>query len=98
MEKAKRSGGMIMSETYEKDGIIYFKEPYKTDLWEWLDTHIGVDTLFVQNRQALDNDVIYVLAYAKDKSYNAKLNEINQSRKDTSLFRGISEKEVCAID
>ena len=87
-----------MAESYEKDGIIYFKEPYETDLWEWLDAHIGIDTLLVRNRQALDNDVIYVLAYAKDKSYNAKLNEINKNREDTSLYRGISEKEVCAID
>lgn len=43
-----------MAETYEEEGIIYFEEPYKTDLWAWLDTHIGLDTLFVRNRQALD--------------------------------------------
>ncbi len=88
----------MMAETYEKEGIIYFQEPYRTDLWEWLDTHIGLDTLFVRNRQALDNDVIYVLAYAKDKTYNAKLSEINKNRQDTSLYRGISEEEVCSID
>ena len=87
-----------MVETYEKEGIVYFKEPYKTNLWEWLDTHIGIDTLFVKNRQALDNNIMYVLAYAKDKTYNAKLSEINKSRQDTSLFRGISEEEVCSID
>lgn len=87
-----------MNETYEKEGIIYFKEPYKANLWEWLDAHIGIDTLFVRNRQALDNNIIYVLAYAKDKAYNAKLSEINKSRQDTSLFRGISEEEVCSID
>ena len=29
-----------MVETYEKEGIIYFKEPYRTNLWEWLDAHI----------------------------------------------------------
>ena len=87
-----------MVETYEKEGIVYFKEPYKTNLWEWLDTHIGIDTLFVRNRQALDNNIMYVLAYAKDKTYNAKLSEINKSRQDTSLFRGISEEEVCSID
>lgn len=87
-----------MNETYERDGIIYFKEPHKTDLWEWLNAHIGIDTLFVRNRKALDNDIIYVLAYAKDKSYNAKLSEINKSREDTSLYRGIAEEEVCSID
>ena len=87
-----------MFETYEKDGIIYFKEPYRTNLWEWLDSHIGVDTLFIRNRQDLDNNIINVLAYAKVKEYNAKLNEINKSREDTSLFRGICEEEVCSID
>ncbi len=87
-----------MPELYEKEGIIYFEKPYKTDLWEWLNTHIGIDTLFVRNRQALDNDIIYVLAYAKDKTYNNKLREINKSREDTSLYRGIAEEEVCAID
>ena len=54
--------------------------------------------MFVRNRQALDNDVIYVLAYAKDKRFNAKLNEINKNRQDTSLYRGIPEEEVCSID
>ena len=87
-----------MNETYEMEGIVYFKEPYKTNLWEWLDTHIGIDTLFIKNRQDLDNNIIYVLAYAKDKTYNAKLSEINKSRQDTSLFRGICEEEVCSID
>ena len=88
-----------MNETYEMEGIVYFKEPYKTNLWELLDTHIGIDTLFVKNRQDLNNNIIiYVLAYAKDKTYNAKLNEINKSRQDTSLFRGICEEEVCSID
>lgn len=53
--------------------------------------------VFYRNRKALDNDIIYVLAYAKDKSYNAKLSEINKSREDTSLYRGIAE-EVCSID
>lgn len=90
--------GMDMGETYEQEGIVYFKEPYRTDLWEWLDAHIGRDTLFVRNRQALDNDIIYVVAYAKEKSFNAKLSEINKSREDTSLYRGISEEEVCSID
>ena len=90
--------GVSVAETYEEEGIIYFEEPYKTDLWAWLDTHIGLDTLFVRNRQALDNDVIYVLAYAKDKRFNAKLNEINKNRQDTRLYRGIPEEEVCSID
>lgn len=90
--------GMDMGETYEQEGIVYFKEPYRTDFWTWIDGHIGIDTLFVRNRQALDNDIIYVVAYAKDKSFNAKLSEINKNREDTTLVRGIPEEEVCAID
>lgn len=87
-----------MSETYEKEGIIYFKEPFKTDFWEWIDEHVGIDTLFVKNPVELEKDIIYVLAYAKDKSYNVKLSEINKSRQDTTLVRGIPEEEVHAID
>ena len=35
--------GVSVAETYEEEGIIYFEEPYKTDLWAWLDTHIGLE-------------------------------------------------------
>lgn len=87
-----------MNETYEQEGIVYFKEPYKTDFWDWIDDHIGVDTLFVKNPVELENDVIYVIAYAKDKMYNAKLSEINKSREDTTLVRGIPEEEIYSID
>lgn len=87
-----------MAETYEKDGIIYFKEPYRVDFWDWIDEHIGIDTLFIKNLVELKNDIIYVVAYAKSKFYNAKLSEINKSREDTTLVRGISEEEVCSID
>lgn len=51
-----------------------------------------MNILFVRNRQDLDNIEICVLAYMKDKTYNAKLNEVNKSRQDTSLFRGICEE------
>ena len=87
-----------MAETYEKDGIIYFKEPYRVDFWDWIDEHIGIDTLFVKNPVELKNDIIYVVAYAKNKIYNAKLSEMNKSREDTTLVRGIPEEEVYSID
>ncbi len=87
-----------MSETYEKDGIIYFKEPFRADFWEWIDEHIGVDTMFIKNPVELEEDIIYVVVYAKDKGNNAKLSEINRSRQDTTLVRGIPEEEVCSID
>lgn len=34
-----------MVETYEKEGVIYFKEPYRTNMTEWTQEHLDFDAL-----------------------------------------------------
>lgn len=84
--------------THEKEGIVYFNEPYKVNFWEWIDEHIGLDTLIMKNPVKLEKDVIYVIAFAKNKSYNAKLNAINKRSKHTTLIRGIPEEDLSCIE
>ena len=37
-----------MPQTYEKDGIIYFKEPYEVDYADWIFEHLDCDLRHIQ--------------------------------------------------
>ena len=80
---------MDMPETYEKDGVIYFKEPYRTNMTEWTEEHLDFDTLI--SSVDFDRDIVVVVAYSKD--YH-KLKEI---RGHYRILGGLSTKEVKGI-
>ncbi|MDE7267323.1 MAG: hypothetical protein K2N89_07660 [Lachnospiraceae bacterium] len=75
-----------MLETYEKDGIIYFKEPYSTNMTEWTEGHLDFDTLI--SSVDFDKDIAVVVAYSKDTE---KLKKI---RGNYQILGGLSTKEV----
>ena len=78
-----------MPETYEKDGVIYFKEPYSTNMTEWTEEHLDFDALI--SSVDFDKDIVVVVAYSKDYQ---KLKEI---RGDYRILGGLSTKEVKCI-
>ncbi len=53
-----------MVETYEKEGTIYFKEPYRTNMTEWTQEHLDFDALV--SSVDFDEDIAVVIAYSKD--------------------------------
>lgn len=75
-----------MVETYEKDGIIYFKEPYTTNMTEWTEGHLDFDALV--SSVDFDKDTAVVIAYSKDSE---KLKKIRGNNK---ILGGLSTKEV----
>lgn len=79
-----------MPETYEKDGIIYFKEPCKVNMTKWTEEHLDFDTLV--SSVDFENDTAVVIAYSKELS---KLRKIKGSYQ---ILGGLSTKEVNCID
>ena len=51
-----------MSDRYESDGIIYFKEPYRADYSTWLAEHLDCDTII--SEFDFDNSIVCVICYA----------------------------------
>lgn len=75
-----------MVETYERDGIIYFKEPYTTNMTEWTEGHLDFDALV--SSVDFDKDTAVVIAYSKDSEKLKKIRGNNQ------ILGGLSTKEV----
>ena len=81
--------GIVMVETYEKEGVIYFKEPYRTNMTEWTQEHLDFDALV--SSIDFDEDIAVVIAYSKDSE---KLKKIRGNNK---ILGGLSTKEVNCI-
>lgn len=79
-----------MPETYEKDGIIYFKEPYKANMTEWVGTYLDCDAL-VDNID-YDSDTVLVYAYSKDYE------RIKRIKGKHQILGSLSSQEVNCID
>ena len=79
-----------MPETYEKDGIIYFKEPYRTNKTEWTEAHLDFDALI--SSVDFNKDIAVVVAYLKDSK---KLREI---RGNYHILGGLTTREVKCVD
>lgn len=71
-------GGKNMAETYEKEGILYFRKPFQSDLVEWNDTHLGLNTIILKNSKDFGNRIIHVVAVSTDKGYNDALFEVKK--------------------
>lgn len=83
-----------VEKTYEKDGIIYFENPFVTDDLDWMDSHIGCNA--VADRMP-EFGMIAIRAYAKSKAYNDRIMELHQTMPDTEIIIGTAETEVNAI-
>jgi len=87
-----------MAETYEKDGIIYFKEPYKSDLVEWNDTHLGLNAIILKNDEDFSHRIINVVAVSTHKDFNDMLFDVKKTLKGVEILIGIPDEEVNCID
>ena len=85
-----------MPETYEKDGIVFFVEPYKANKIDWIYDHLDCDTVYREDEKY--SNTVYIICYAKDSKYNEKLYEVKKnSYQDDILMRGVSSREVGGI-
>lgn len=87
-----------MAETYEKEGILYFREPLQSDLVEWSDTHLGLNTIILKNSEDFGRRIIHVVAVPTDKNYNDALFNVKKNLKGVEILIGIPEEEVNSID
>lgn len=79
-----------MPETYERDGVIFFKEPYKASMTEWVGTYLDCDAI-VDNID-YDRDTIFVYAYSKDYE------KIRNLKGERQILGSLSSQEVNCID
>lgn len=86
-----------MPQTYEKDGIIYFKEPYEVDYADWIFEHLDCDCIITE--ESVHSDMICVLCFAKDENFNSYLRHIQKTKyPNGKIFRGMGAEEVNCID
>ena len=85
-----------MPETYEKDGVIYFKEPYRTNMTEWLESHIDCDVLATD--LDFNNCILSVIAYPSSSENNGKLIKLKSAFKNARVLQGMLLEEVDCID
>ena len=85
-----------MPETYEKDGVIYFKEPYRTNMTEWLESHIDCDVLATD--VDFNNCILSVIAYPSCSENNGKLIKLKSAFKNARVLQGMLSEEVDCID
>ena len=89
--------GIYMPETYEKNGVIYFREPYKINFTQWLESHLDCDSVVKSQMQY--SPMGEVICYAKDKKYNVRLQE-EFAEMDSNLYallRCLSTEEINSI-
>lgn len=84
----------IVPETYEKDGIIYFKEPYLTDYINWIACHLDCD-LIAKRTDNKNSEVVEIICYAKSEEYNNKLFQVQKERYPSDMYcRGMSSDNI----
>ena len=62
-----------MSETYEKGGVIFFKEPYRVDCIDWAASHENCYSVVSEKSEYVDEgcgEVFFVYCYASTPKYN----------------------------
>lgn len=85
-----------MPETYEKDNIIYFKEPFEVDYSDWIFKHLDCDCIITE--ESLHSDIICILCFAKDASANSYLRYIQKTKYPNSkIFRGVGFEELRGV-
>lgn len=86
-----------MPDSYEVNGIVFFKQPYKVNCMDWVADHLDCDT--VVEHTSINNKLIMVLCYAVAKKYNAALEKVRDEKfgKDY-IMRGMNSKEVQCVE
>lgn len=86
-----------MAGTYEKNGIVYFEEPYSIDYSDWAFQHLDCDSIV--ERQDTYSDTLKVICYAKSSEFNGRLMNLWRTEyANEKLFRGMGASEVNSID
>lgn len=79
-----------MPETYEKDGITFFTEPYRANMTEWVGTYLDCDALV--DHIDYDSDTVLIYAYSKD------FEKIRKIKGKYQILGSLSSQEVDSID
>ena len=58
--------------------FLFFKEPFRSDLVEWSDNHLGSNTIILKNSEDFGNRSINVVVVSTDKSYNDALFDVKK--------------------
>lgn len=74
-----------MPDTYEKDNLIFFKEPYKVDAIAWGIAHSGCKALILKRTDYNTCDVS-IVAFPKSKEFNIDLYSILESNRDKYMI------------
>lgn len=86
-----------MSDKYEKDGIVYFKTPFKVDYSEWLAKHLDCDSIIKRGDNSSDS--VIIVCYASSSSYNRSLRNLRDKKyPNDKIMHGLSSMEVNCID
>lgn len=88
--RENRGGDFSMPETYERDGVVYFREPYKASMTEWVCSYLDCDALV--DHIDYDSDTMLVYAYSKD------FEKIKEVRGTYQILGSLSSQEVNSID
>ena len=74
--------------TYERDGIIFFEEPYRVLFIKWVnDLDIGDSIAYDKGEYDDDGlDIIYIVCYAKTRDYNVSLRDVLKNYQDLSAY------------
>lgn len=86
-----------MENSYEKDGIIYFYEPFEVKRVDWIYKHLDCDSII--SRDSVNGSKIYIICYASSEKYNDALKAVKDEQySDYLLLRGVGHEEVNCID
>ena len=85
-----------MEERYEKDGIVYFKKPYKVKRSDWIGKHLDCDSIV--DRDSINDKYILVICYASSEEFNIELKRLRDKKYPNHLLLvGISSDEINCI-
>ena len=86
--------------TYEEDGIVYFKEPTELDWGEFLYSHLGCDFIVQKPKSGGMRKWIFI-AYATAEENNDKLErvfDVNYASGEYRHYRGIDKYALSAVE
>lgn len=86
-----------MNNKYEKDGIIYFKTPFRVKYTDWIYSHLDCDSIITE--KSSHSSMVEIICYASNEEYNIALfNLRNKEYPNEVILQGVSSMEVNCID
>lgn len=85
-----------MSDRYEIDGIIYFKEPLSIRYTDWIYNHLDCDAIITE--ESSHTNIVSIICFAKSEEYNLQLRKIRNTKYPHDIImQGVSSEEVLSL-